>query len=259
MIDIHCHPLWGVDDGAKTLEVSVAMCRMAAEDGTTHLVATPHSNYKYTFQSEVCRARLAELQAAVGEKPKLLLGCDFHLSYENIQQCTKSPHEFTINGTKYLLVELADQFIPDQLDRVFYEVEVAGLIPIITHPERNIVCQRKPQLVSHWVERGCLIQITAQSFLGHFGSEPQTLAEDWLDRNLVHFFASDAHDLKHRPPRLAECYKKLAEVRGEGIAELIMKHNPDAVINGFPLPPQPQPREPQAPKRKRRWLTFFSR
>ncbi len=259
MIDIHCHPLSGVDDGAKSFDVSVAMCKIAAEDGTTHLVATPHSNYKYAFQPEVNRAKLAELQAAVGEKPKLLLGCDFHLSFDNIQQCTKSPADFTINGTKYLLVEMADHFIPEQLDHVFYDVEVAGLIPIITHPERNFVCQRKPHLVSHWVERGCLVQITAQSFLGHFGSDARRLAEQWLDHNLVHFFASDAHDVKHRPPKLAECYRKLAEVKGEELAELIMKHNPDAVVNGLPLPPQPQPLEAPAPKRKRRWFAFFSR
>jgi protein-tyrosine phosphatase len=257
MIDIHCHPLWGVDDGAKSFEVSVAMCKMAAEDGITHLVATPHCNYKYKFQPPVNRAKLAELQAAVGEKPKLLLGCDFHLSYDNIQQCARRKADFTINNTDYLLVELADHFIPEHFDRVFYEVEVADLIPIITHPERNPVCQRKPELVYHWVLRGCLIQITAQSYLGGFGSKPCRLAEQWLDRNLVQFFATDAHDLKHRPPRLSECYAKLAEAKGAEMADLLMKKNPEAVVNGRPMPPQPPPLEPL--KRQRSWLSFLGR
>src|SRR5713226_1644682 len=84
MIDIHCHPLSGVDDGAESFATSVAMCQVAAADGITHLVATPHCNYRYEFQPEVNQKRIEELQAAVGKVPKLLLGCDFNLSYENI-------------------------------------------------------------------------------------------------------------------------------------------------------------------------------
>src|SRR5260370_42170052 len=86
LIDIHCHPLAGVDDGAKNLEMSIAMCRIAAADGITHLVATPHCNYQYQFQPELNKKKVEELQAAAGKTPKLLLGCDFHLSYENIRQ-----------------------------------------------------------------------------------------------------------------------------------------------------------------------------
>jgi protein-tyrosine phosphatase len=258
MIDIHSHPLWEVDDGAETFEDAVAMCRIAAEDGITHLVATPHCNYTYAFNPELSGQKLAELQSAVGEAPKLLLGCDFHLSYDNLQKLGETPMDFTINRSSYLLVEFPDQFVPEQLDRVFYEVQVAGLTPIITHPERNPVFARKPGLLYHWVTHGCLAQVTAQSYTGGFGSPPLRLAEAWLEDNLVHFFASDAHDVKYRPPVLSECYRKVAESLGEETAERLLKKNPEAVINKMPLPHQPPPISPSRHGRKRGWFSFLT-
>jgi protein-tyrosine phosphatase len=257
MIDIHCHPLSGLDDGAKSFEVSVAMCRVAASDGITHVVATPHCNYAYRFDPALTQKKIAELQAAVGEAPQLLSGCDFQLSYDNIQSCIRNPAFFTINHTTYLLVELDEQFIPELLDRVFYDIQVAGLTPIITHPERNPVCERKPELLDHWVKRGCLTQITAQSYTGGFGRRAMRMAEHWLDRNLVHFFASDAHDAKYRPPILSECYRKLLETKGQETADRLLQTNPEAVIHGRPLPPQPPPVEFVPAERKRRWFSFL--
>jgi protein-tyrosine phosphatase len=257
MIDIHSHPLWGVDDGARTFEDAIAMCQVAAENGTTHLVATPHCNYAYPFDPDLNRQKLAELQAAAGEAPKLLLGCDFHLSYDNIQKIVEKPNDFTINNSTYLLVEFPDQFIPEQLDRVFYEIQVAGLTPIITHPERNPVFARKSGLLYHWATRGCLVQVTAQSYTGRFGTLPLRLAEDWLERNLVHFFASDAHDSKYRPPILSECYRKVFDSKGEETAERLLRKNPEAVINSMSMPSQPVPIESSKPKQKRSWFSFL--
>ncbi len=259
MIDIHCHPLPGIDDGPKSMDVSVAMCRMAANDGITHIVATPHCNYRYPFDAETNHAKLKELQAAVGSSVKLVLGCDFHISYDNLRKLSSNGSDFSINNTQYLLVEFADHFIPDQMDSVFYDIEVAGFTPIITHPERNPVIHRKPELLYRWVTRGCLAQVTAMSYLGEFGSRAQALTEEWLERNLIHFFASDAHDLTHRPPVLSSCYKKLASVRGKETADLLLERNPLAVINGAPLPSQPPPAGPKAPPRKKGWLSLFSR
>ena len=259
MIDIHCHPLPGIDDGAKSFDIAVAMCQMAANDGTTHLVATPHCNYRYPFDVEANRTKLKELQSAVGESPKLLLGCDFHLSYDNIRKLAEHGSEFSINNTRYLLVEFADYFIPEQMDNVFYEIEMAGYALILTHPERNSVIQRKPELLYHWVTRGCLVQATAMSYMGGFGSRAQGLSEEWLDRNLVHFFASDGHDLTHRPPVLSSCYKKIASVRGKEVADLLLESNPSAVINGEPLPTPPQPLGPKQAPRSKGWLSVFRR
>ena len=257
MIDIHCHPLPETDDGATSFEEALEMCRMAAADGTTHLVATPHSNYRYDFKPEANEEKLRKLQEAVGGQPKLMLGCDFHLSYDNIQQVVKDRGSFTINRTRYLLVELDDVFVPENMEPVFYDLQVARLVPILTHPERNPVLQRKPELVYEWVLRGCLVQITAKSYTGGFGRHAQELSEMWLERNLVHFFASDAHDTKHRPPLLSACHHKLAAARGEKEADRIMKANPKAVIEDKPLPPAPQPVAPA--QRKKGLLSMFRR
>lgn len=259
MIDIHCHPLPGVDDGPKSFEVAVAMCQMAAQNGTTHLVATPHCNYHYAFNPETNRSKLKDLQEAVGPTPQLLLGCDFHLSYDNVQKLRESGSDFTINHTSYLLVEFAAHFIPQQMDHVFYEIEVAGYTPILTHPERNATIQRKPDLIYHWATRGCLVQITAMSYLGGFGARAQALSEEWLERNLIHFFASDGHDLTRRPPVLSACREKVAAAGGEETAELLFEHNPFAVINGEPLPSPLQPAVPERLPRKKSWLPFFKR
>jgi protein-tyrosine phosphatase len=254
MIDIHCHPLPGVDDGAKSFEIAVDMCRLAAEDGTTHLVATPHSNYTYTYDPVLNRQLLGELQAKIGDKPKLLLGCDFHLSYDNIQICVQNSKDFTINGTSYLLVELPDQFIPDHFSRVYYDIRVAGLRPIITHPERNPLLQRKPELLEEWMSNGCLVQVTAQSYLGGFGSQARQYAEMLLDCGAIHFFASDGHDVRRRPPVLSRCYRKVAKAKGEEIADLLFQKNPEAVIKGLDLPPQPERAELVGGDNGRSWL-----
>jgi len=257
MIDIHCHPLPGVDDGAKSIEEAAEMCRMAAKDGVSHLVATPHSNYTYTFDPGLNRQLLRGLQEKIGEKPILLLGCDLHLSYDNIQTCLQDAKNFTINQTSYLLVELPDQFIPDHFTRVYYDIQVAGLKPIITHPERNPLLQRKPDLLRHWVSIGCLVQVTAQSYTGGFGPRAQEYAQRFLDAGLVHFFASDAHSPRKRPPLLSPCYQKVAAEKGKELADLLLQKNPEAVINGLPLPPQPESSEVPGQEKKRSWFSFL--
>jgi protein-tyrosine phosphatase len=182
------------------------------------------------------RQLLAELQEKVGDKPKLLLGCDFHLSYDNIQVCAQNSKDFTINQTSYLLVELPDQFIPDHISRVYYDIQVAGLKPIITHPERNALIQRKPELVEQWGFDRMPGASDCPILHGSFGSKARKFSEKLLNDGLVHFFASDAHDAKRRPPILSECYEKLANEKGEAIADLVMRQNPEAVINGLPMP-----------------------
>jgi protein-tyrosine phosphatase len=260
MIDIHSHPLWEADDGAESFEIAVEMCKIAAGDGITHMVATPHSNYRYPFDPDANQRKLAELQQAVGDTPRMLLGCDFHLSYENIRQLLDRVHNFfTINQTTYLLVELDEHFIPQQLDQVFYDMQMAGFTPIITHPERNTLLRRKTELLSKWVSQGCLVQVTAQSYVGRFGSQAQALSEEWMSQNLVHFFATDAHDANYRPPILSTCYEKIVADHGEAAAMRLLMENPEAVIKGCPLPPGPTPVPPPEPK-KRGWLaTVFSR
>src|SRR5579883_1667803 len=145
MIDIHHHLLFGLDDGSTDLDTSAAMAEMAANDGITHIVCTPHANDRYHFDPAVNRERLAALEERVNGKISLGLGCDFHLSYDNIEDSLKNPTKYTINQKTYLLVEFADLMIPATINESFYEMGVRGLRPIITHPERNFTIQRHPE------------------------------------------------------------------------------------------------------------------
>ena len=115
MIDIHTHLLPEVDDGPKTWETSVEMCRMAAYDGITHIVATPHANDRYHYDRPFLSGLLDHLRELVGDSPQLTLGCDFHLSYDNLQSALDRPHTYTIGETNYLLVELSNYSVPPQM------------------------------------------------------------------------------------------------------------------------------------------------
>src|SRR5690348_529985 len=112
MVDIHCHILPAVDDGAKSWDIAVDMCRMALADGIEHIVATPHANDEYRYDRAAHSALLSELSQHIGGKPKLSLGCDFHLSFENLRDVFIHPERYTIHDTKYLLVELSDYSVP---------------------------------------------------------------------------------------------------------------------------------------------------
>src|SRR6202162_4896982 len=179
MVDIHCHILPGLDDGADSLETAVQMAEMAIADGITHVVGTPHSNAEYRFDPELIRQRRDELQARVGDRLTLATGCDFHLSFENIQDLRANPAKYTINQKNYLLVEFADFSIPPGTDETLHQLQLLGVSPLITHPERNRLIRAKPEQLRRWLRQGCYVQITAQSLLGGFGESTQKQAEEW--------------------------------------------------------------------------------
>lgn len=235
MIDIHSHLLYGMDDGAPSLEESVAMARMAADSGTTDLVGTPHANLSYRFEPERIRERVAEIAAAVGERLRLYSGCDFHLSYDNIQDAIAQPRKYTINQQCYLLVEFSDMLIFRNTPEIFSRLQDAGMAPIVTHPERNQLLRDRLEDLARWVEAGAFVQVTAQSLLGQFGRRAQDFCQTLLDRQLVHFVASDAHDCQRRPPRLDDAYAWLKKNYGEPAAELLCVTNPRATLTGESL------------------------
>jgi protein-tyrosine phosphatase len=239
MIDIHHHLLFGLDDGSKDIESSVAMAQMAAEDGITHIVCTPHANSHYSFNPAVNQEKLEQLRARLDGRVTLGLGCDFHLSYENIDDALKNPAKYTINQKRYLLVEFADFTIPQQMTDVFYQFMVAGMQPIITHPERNLTIQKTPQRLDEWIERGCLVQVTASSLTGRFGRAAMGLGHKLLQERKVHFLATDAHNLTSRPPRMKEAFDLVAKQYGPETAQRLCVANPRAVFFGEELPPQP--------------------
>jgi protein-tyrosine phosphatase len=228
MIDIHCHLLPGVDDGAKSWDVTLEMCRLAEQDGVTHIVATPHANYEFSYDRALHLALLEELRVRA---PKLSfsLGCDLQLSYENIEDAMDHPERYAIGDTRYLLVELSE-YTAFNVAQTLYRLQTAGLVPIITHPERNPVILGNPELLNEFSDVGCLFQITANSLTGFWGKPPQKLCEAMLRKNMVHFIASDAHGLRGRPPILSEARQAAAKIVGYDAAKKLVDTNPSAVV-----------------------------
>jgi protein-tyrosine phosphatase len=241
MVDVHCHLLYGLDDGAKSLGESIQMAEMAIADGITHVIGTPHSNAEYAFNAVLIRERRDELQAQLGGRLQLATGCDFHLSLDNIQSVKKHPTRYTLNQKNYLLVEFADFAIPPSTDETLHGLHLLGLKLIITHPERNGLIRHQPEKLWKWMRLGCYVQVTAQSLTGRFGRDAQHAAEEWMMADRIHFFASDAHDTKNRPLILSEAYKIVAKKRGEEVANALFTENPLAAFEGRPLPYQPEP------------------
>jgi protein-tyrosine phosphatase len=237
LVDIHSHVLYGLDDGARTLQDSVAMVRMAADHGTTDLVATPHANPNYWFDPQTIKERLAEVAAASGNVVRLHSGCDFHLSYDNIQDAIDNPRKYTINHHRYLMVEFSDLLIFHNTAEIFSRLQEAGMTPVITHPERNSLLRQRVDQIAAWVQSGACVQLTAQSLLGAFGRRAADFSRTLLDRQLVHFLASDAHDCEHRPPRLDLAHTWVRKRYGEERANALCITNPRATLTGESLAP----------------------
>ncbi len=235
MIDIHSHILDGLDDGALSFEVSLEMVRMAGAAGTTDIVASPHANGEYGFDPQIVEAKIAELQAAAGDSPRIHYGCDFHLNPENIQDALKCPARYTIDHRNYLLVEFDNLVIPAATSAIFAALIAAGMRPVITHPERNPILRARMADLANWVAQGCALQVTAQSLLGPFGKPARNASFALLERGLVHVVASDGHNVKYRPPVLRQAYDLLAERYGQPAAERLCITNPRLILDGAPV------------------------
>jgi len=251
VVDIHSHVLWGMDDGAPTMDVSLEMLRMAAEAGTTDIVATPHSNGEFEYQPALIAERIQELTERTGGIPRIHRGCDLHLSFDNISQAVDDPGRFSINGHRYVLVECSDLHISGAMSNILDRLLSVDLVPIVTHPERNPILQKEPGRVERWVELGCLVQVTAMSVLGGFGKRAQASAREFFSRGVVHVIASDAHDPVHRHPRLDEAFAAVSAQYGKDLAQLLFIDNPGRIVQGRFVS-----NERLAPVAKRKWWQF---
>jgi protein-tyrosine phosphatase len=243
MVDIHCHILPGVDDGAKDWPTTFEMCRIAYEDGIRHIVATPHANNWYSYSREQHQASLNELQARVPELT-FTLGCDFNVSYENVEALRRNPHEYAIGNSRFLLAELSDYGVPIHLKDYIFQIHCLGLTTVITHPERNAICAQYPEFAAELVGMGCLLQITGGSLLGSWGRGARKLAERYLAQGLVSVIASDAHEARRRAPVLAKARKAAAKIIGNESASLLVEANPHFILGDgetnaahAPMPP----------------------
>lgn len=242
MIDLHTHVLPGIDDGPSTWEEAIALCRQAASDGTTTLVATPHQQHPFWSNDDLRElARLRqELQEQLGPTPRIVAGGEVHLTpgfYEQIDLLPNAQIE-PLAGSRYLLLELPRTAPPAGLDpeALFHEVLVSGYRPILAHPELIPWLAEDLELLTRLAHQGCLSQITAMSVLGQFGRRAQKTSRQLVELGLAHFVASDCHDTRVRPPGLRAAYRDVASRYGVETAQQLFLLHPQCVLEDRPLP-----------------------
>jgi len=240
VIDLHCHILPGVDDGSRSTSESLAMAKLAFEDGIRTIVATPHT-LDGTYLNPLHRIAQGVLsfQEALKESGvdlSVCVGADVHLCPGMVDRIKKG-HVGTINNTgKYLLLELPPQTIPSGVKEEIFAMKVQGITPIITHPERHPAIMRDMTLLYDFIAMGALSQITAMSLTGEFGEGVQRCAQELLKHRLVHVIASDAHSADSRPPLLSRAVSEAAELTGsEPLAKALVRDIPAKILAGEPV------------------------
>jgi protein-tyrosine phosphatase len=260
MIDLHCHILPGIDDGAPDLDTALAMAAIAASDGIQVIACTPHiypglyENTQAGIQAAIDAFRV-ELRKA-GIPLQLVIGADVHMA-PGLREGLRSGRIPSLNGSRYFLFEPPHHVAPMRLKETCFELMVAGYVPILTHPERlTWVGDRYDEMVE-LAERGVWMQLTAASVTGRFGRAAQHFALRMLDDGIVHILATDAHHSVKRPPILSEAREMVARRLGAEEATNMVLVRPRGVLDNLDperLPGLPDPAAASAEPFWRRWF-----
>lgn len=240
LIDLHFHALPGVDDGPAGWDDALALCRAAEAEGTETVVATPHVLRDPWLNEDPAprRALVAELNTRLGGRPRVLEGSEVWFGDDLVELWEKGPAGplTALAGSRALLVEFPPGWVSPRAGEVFHELRVLGVVPVVAHPERNIVFAREPERLAALVDRGAVVQVTAASLLGEAGRAALAAAEAFLKAEMVHLVASDAHSMAARPPRLAAARERVRRERGAEVEEGLFVANPKALLAGEELP-----------------------
>lgn len=266
MIDLHCHILPGIDDGAKDLETSLKMARIAVADGIRAIVCTPHIlPGVYPNTGPEIRAAVERLEAEIAAAQialRLTYGADVHIA-PGLAGKLHGGEALSIHGGRYFLFEPPHHMPPPRIDDEVFSLLSAGFVPIITHPERLTWIEKQYPLIKQMVKSGALLQITAGSLTGQFGTRPKYWAERILDEGLCHLLATDAHDPERRPPRLAEARDIVAKKFGDQEALNTVFARPLGILNNIApgqLAPTPEPTmSVEMPQRSSFWSGILKR
>ncbi len=264
MIDLHCHILPGIDDGAPDLDMSLAMARIAVNDGIRTIACTPHI-YPGLYENTASgiRAAIANLQGEFDKREiplRLLEGADVHLE-PDLAASIRGGRVPTLAGSRYLLLEPPHHVAPPGFQDAVFKLMVAGYVPVITHPERLTWIEDHYEEFCKLVEMGAWMQLTSGSLTGRFGPSAKYWSEKMLDDGLVHIIATDSHHSSRRPPLLGEGREAASRRVGANEAEQMVVTRPQGIIdNGSPGDLLAQFTGPNVSKTSRGfWRSLFGR
>lgn len=245
MIDLHTHILPGIDDGARSLEVSLQMARIAVQDGTTVMACTPHI-YPGLYMNDSAgihhaRDRLQEELNAAGIALRLVVGADAHLVPE-LMSGLKSGRVPTLNGSRYFLLEPSHHVAPPMFEDSVFQFMAAGYVPVITHPERLVWIEQHYSTFVTLARRGAWLQLTAGALVGKFGKRARHWSERLLDDGVIHIVASDAHTTSVRSPLMSDAVPLLENIVGAQETRRMLYERPQAILDNvdpsrLPMPP----------------------
>lgn len=235
MYDLHCHMLPSIDDGAQTMEQAIELAKAAIDNGITHSIVTPHihpGRYANTYQN--IHDSFMEFQQTLKQHEldlKLGFAAEVRLSIEIMSMVEQHQIPFygQLNGEKIMLLECPHSHIPAGTDKLIYWLLKQNIRPLIAHPERNKDILRKPEKLDLFIQTGCLLQITADALTGGFGEIAKKRADYMVSEGYATVLASDAHNIKHRPPRLQPGLDAAIALIGEQAANKLVIDNPKAI------------------------------
>ena len=237
MIDIHTHILHGIDDGSESLEISLNQLKIMKDAGVDKVVFTPHYiRNSYHNTKDIIEKKFAEIVEAVREQNidiKLYHAAEVYLEKDIMQDIQRE--NFTINNTKYVLVETSLTEFPPDLYEILYQLVVKGYKPILAHPERYSNVANNFRLAEDLMNRNIYLQINGGSILGNYGKHVQKAALNLLEYGYAHFLASDNH-CKNPDYILPKAAEEVARRFDDYLAELLTEINPQKMLDGENIP-----------------------